>query len=506
MTKSKTEQKPKFSDVIAEIRRNVGKGKRISFVSGNFNVIHPGHLRIFSFAAEISDFLIVGVNPDDTPGVSVELNMRLEAIKMISFIDHVLPIEIPLDELLQELKPDIVVKGKEYAERYNIEQNTVTNYGGQLIFSSGEMRFASLNLINRDYSKAGVPTINKSVDFPGRHDFDMATLGNTLKKFQKLNVLVIGELIIDKYIECDPLGMSQEDPTIVVAPIEEKTFVGGAGIVAAHVGGLGAKVRYISVVGDDEPVVFAKKRFEEYGVAADLITDSTRPTILKQRYRAHGKTLLRVNHIRGHAISGELIDGIYEKVFEQLDTTDLILFSDFNYGCLPQPLIERISAEARRRGIMMAADSQASSQMSDIARFKHMNLITPTEREARMALRDQQAGLVVIGETLAKVAKAENVVVTLGAEGLLAYGEMGERHSVDRLPAFNTAPKDVAGGGDSFFATTALAMCAGETIWAAMYLGSIAAACQVSRLGNLPLSQADLLYEIEHSSEHDMMA
>ena len=147
---------------------------------------------------------------------------------------------------------------------------------------------------------------------------------------------------------------------------------------------------------------------------------------------------------------------------------------------------------------MMAADSQASSQLSDISRFKGMHLITPTEREARLALRDQDSGLVVVADRLQQAAGAVNVIVTMGAEGLLIHAPAGGKYRTERLPAFNSVPKDPAGAGDSFFTCTALALKLGTDVWAAAYLGSLAAACQVSRVGNLPLSTAELMTEIDY--------
>ena len=176
-----------------------------------------------------------------------------------------------------------------------------------------------------------------------------------------------------------------------------------------------------------------------------------------------------------------------------------MLFADFNYGCLPQAVVDGIVAAASRRGVMMAADSQASSQLSDISRYRGMRLITPTEREARLAMRDTDSGLVILAEALQR-RRAENVVVTLGAEGLLLHALEAGAYHTDRLPAFNSAPKDVAGAGDSFFACAAMALCAGVDIWQSAYLGSLAAACQVARVGNIPLTVADLMAEIEAPS------
>jgi bifunctional ADP-heptose synthase (sugar kinase/adenylyltransferase) len=148
---------------------------------------------------------------------------------------------------------------------------------------------------------------------------------------------------------------------------------------------------------------------------------------------------------------------------------------------------------------MMTADSQASSQFADISRFKGMSLITPTEREARLALRDFESGLVSISERLREIACATNVVVTLGPEGLMVHAAEGDEYCTDRLPAFNSAPRDVAGAGDSLFTCCSLALCAGDA-WEAVYLGALAAACQVSRVGNIPVNASDIASELARAN------
>ncbi len=146
---------------------------------------------------------------------------------------------------------------------------------------------------------------------------------------------------------------------------------------------------------------------------------------------------------------------------------------------------------------MMVADSQASSQISDVSRFKGMRFLTPTEREARLAMRDTRSGLVVLAEALRRKAKADQVLITLGAEGLLIHAPQdGVPVITDRLPAFNTAPKDVSGAGDSLLTCTAMAVVAGHDIWRSAYLGAVAAGCQVGRVGNSPLAAAQLIAEL----------
>jgi rfaE bifunctional protein kinase chain/domain len=283
-----------------------------------------------------------------------------------------------------------------------------------------------------------------------------------------------------------------------VTPIRSDRFLGGAGIVAAHARGLGAEVSYLHVTGDDDIGRFAGSLLSRYDVKSECVIDDSRPTTLKQRYRVQGKTLLRVSHLRQHDVPHAVGTRLLARARAALEGANLLIFSDFNYGCLPQYLLDELIAHCRQSKIMMVADSQSSSQVSDVSRFKGMHLLTPTEREARLATRDFSSGLVVLAEALRRKADAVHVILTLGNEGLLVQvpePEPGE-FSTDRLAAFNSAPKDVSGAGDSLLACASMALAVGANIWQASYLGSIAAALQVSRVGNSPLTAQDLLTEL----------
>ena len=484
-------------DTVATILEKARSAKKMVFVSGNFNVVHPGHLRLLNFAKDCGDFLVVGVFPDGGNGKThVPQHLRLEAVQSISVVDYAFLLPTAPEELIAMLKPAIVVKGKDREAGLNPEREVVESYGGKLFFGSGEVRFSSLDLLQKELLETNFSTIRKPVDYLERHRFSFRDLVGFVRAFANLRVVVIGDLIVDEYINCEPLGMSQEDPTIVVTPIRSDRFVGGAGIVAAHARGLGANVSYVHVAGDDEIGRFATEMLARYSVKQHTVVDESRPTTLKQRFRSQAKTLLRVSHLKQHDVPQEIGEQLIEQARAALKGADLLIFSDFNYGCLPQYLLDALIADCKQRGIMMVADSQSSSQVSDVSRFKGMRLITPTEREARLATRDFSSGLVVLAEALRQKAQAEHVILTLGSEGLIVQVPDPGQFATDRLPALNSAPKDNAGAGDSLLACASMALAVGADIWQSAYLGSVAAALQVGRVGNSPLNAQDLITEL----------
>lgn len=466
------------------------------FVYGDFNILHPGHLRLLKFAKESGDYLIVGVNSDKMTLKGIGQNIRLESIEATSYVDEAFILDIPAVEYIKENKPDIVVKGKEHENKENPELEIIMGYGGKLLFSSGEIGFSSIDLLREEFFSLK-SNVKHSSNYLKRHDFKLDDLKDIIEKFSTLNVLVIGDTIVDEYVTCEPLGMSQEDPTIVVRPLLSNKFIGGAAIVASHAKTLGANVKFISAVGDDENKTYVQNGLNELGIDVNLYIDSTRPTTLKQRFRAKDKTLLRVNHLKQHDISKDIQTAILQNVSDSISDTDLIIFSDFSYGILTTNLIDSISKLGTLNGIDMVADSQSSSQVGDISKFKNMTLLTPTEREIRLSLNDFKSGLVVLSDKLAQNTDAKYIFTTLGAEGVMIYNNSKDELLTDNISALGNMVKDVSGAGDSLLTCSSMALCVGADIWQSSYLGSLASAIQVSRVGNIPIKKEELLKELE---------
>ena len=471
------------------------KGRqKVVFVSGNFYALHPGHVRLLRFAAECGQMLVVGVHnfsPDKSFPPPQE---RAEALMELGFVDRVVVLDRGLEDFLRELRPDIVVKGKEFETQTNVEEPILQSYGGRLLFSSGESSYSARELLLRDAAHDLRPKLVAPVDFAERHACKPVDLTVMVERFAGLKVVVVGDLIIDEYIDCAALGMSREDPTVVVSPQSTDRFIGGAGIVAAHARAMGADVAFVSVVGCDPLADYARGELENLGVAVTLVEDESRPTTLKQRFRSSGKTLLRVSHLRQHAIQRELKAQFVERALSALQGANLLIFSDFSYGALPQPVVDELADAARAKGILIAADSQSSSQFGDIARFKQAGLLTPTEHEARMALRDQTGGIAAIGHNLLNQTASAAAFITLGPEGILIVTHVVDGiDETDRLPAFNLNPVDVAGAGDSMLVAGAMTLAAGGTAWQAGFLGSVAAGIQTGRVGNIPIKAAEIV-------------
>ncbi len=488
---------PQFTEPFKRIKERAGNG-RVIFVSGNFNIIHPGHLRLINFAKTCGDFLVVGLFKDEEEGVVLPADIREESLLSLEAVSEVVRIrQNELVSFLEKLKPYAVVKGKEHEKDANPEKAVLKSYGGHLIFSSGEAKFSSVDLIRRELISPSGFDLRLDASFLKSNQSSVKKVLNIINKFSQVNALVVGDLIVDEYIYCDPIGMSQEDPTIVVSPVESRRFIGGAGIVAGHVASLGANVDFLSITGDDLTAVESEKILKGYGVKTSFIKDASRPTILKQRFRASNKTLLRVSHLRSHDAGDEFVEKLLAQVKRKMSKTGLVIFSDFNYGCLPQNLVDGITSLCRQHGVPYVADSQASSQVSDVSRYVGAKMLAATEREARLAMSDFKSGIQNVANNLIVKSQADTLLLKLGAEGLIALTVERGQHKTASLPAMNSNPVDVAGAGDAMLSAASLSMALGASLWESAYLGSIAAAIQVSRTGNIPLGKDNLIAEMK---------
>ena len=468
--------------------------KKIIFVSGNFNILHPGHLRLLQFAKKLGSYLVVGVNNDTIAGKSayIKQNLRINNVKNLNFVNEVILIK-NLKSTILKIKPDTIVKGKEFRYKDNEESLIVKKIKTKLVFSSGDHNYFSKNLLKKEFYNSTFD-LELTKDYLVRNKINTKHLVKTIKKIKNINVCVIGDIIVDEYIQTNMLGLSNEEPCMVLNPTSQKKFIGGAGIVASHASSLGAKTYLFSVVGKDENTIFVKNELKKNKVNSFLYKDTIRPTTLKQRFKVENNSQIKISYLSQEPISNDIQKKIINRLKVILKNTDLLIFSDFNYGCLPQQLVNKILKIAKENNVLVTADSQSSSQIGDIARFKGVNMIAPTEREARVSVKNDTDGLVILATKLQQTSKSENIILTLGSDGVLIFStSKNKENKIDKLPALNNNPKDISGSGDSLLVMSSLFLALNSNIWEASLMGSLSAALQSSTIGNQPIKLSEII-------------
>ncbi|EMJ92085.1 PfkB family carbohydrate kinase [Leptospira alstonii] len=471
---------------------------------GHFNVIHPGHIRFLQYARSLGKKLKVAVLGDQSipePQRNKYFHQmeRAEGVASLHFVDLVYVLDkISLEDLSIRIRPSVLVLGKEFenSDRQDIKEavSAIERYNGKVIFHAGEVHYASADLLHGSQQDLESERKHLFLQACKRQGIELSKLLNQIGKFSNSKILVIGDTIVDQYVACDAIGMSAEAPVLVVRELETKEFVGGAGVVAAHVKALGTDCTFLSVVGEDENANLVKKNLEEQGIDVQLIGDSSRPTTFKIRYMVENQKLFRVSRLKEHSLSKMIEDQFIEKLRKIAKDYDGILICDFVYGVVTPRILSEIRSIAKENDIRLFGDLQCSSQVGNVAKFEDFDLLCPTEREARIALSNHEDGVEWIANTLLEKTRSKNLLVKLGADGFIAYSNdiPGGFNKKEHFPALVSNPVDVAGAGDSLLAAIATSMCSGATLMEASIIGACMAALAVQTVGNIPVSHQKL--------------
>jgi len=458
-------------------------------VPGKFEVIHSGHIRLFKTAKDLGKKIIVALDIDKLS--TEEISWRFELLKGINQVDEIETFNSDICDLLLRIKPNIVLKGKEFESLKNPESEYLDLFGGRLLFSSGSAYFSTNDLTTNQQLYLKESIFDNAQEFLKRNQVNKGRVNTLLDAIKNIKTCVIGDLIIDEIIKCHPIGMSQEDPAIVMTPIDSRRFIGGAGIVAAHSEALGSKTTFISILGEDSTAIWAESNLKSLVSNLVIFKEANRTTNLKQRFRSGSQLLFKLNHFSDSTISTKLETAILDYFKRNIKSFNLLILSDFSFGVISESLAKSLITVAKENNIFVAADSQTSSRIGNLTKFYGSDLITPTEVEARLEVRDENCGLVVLAETVRKILGARNILLKLGADGVLLHGinKSGLSERTDQVPALNSSPIDLSGAGDSMLAASALALSSGGDIYIAAFIGSVMAAIQVSQLSNNPISR-----------------
>lgn len=495
---------------LSEIVHELPDGADVAIGFGHFDVVHPGHIRYLENARSFGDVLIVGIQTfaDDDGFPIGEISVMLSYLSCVDYVVILDPRESFLD-FVSIVKPHTVVLGdRTLADDKNmasgikfIHQNNIS-----LKFASGEPRYFTSRRENTSVSQdfhnlaSNLRKVAKNLNIP------LGKLTNLTSNPKRPKIVVLGDTILDRYIYCDALGMSAEAPVIVAKEIEEKEFLGGAAIVAAHCAALGAEVEYISVLGagkrDESGNALIANSLESCSVSHHFFYEAERVSTIKKRYLVGEQKLLRVSRLSQFPISQAIESDILERLREVSTGSDVMIVADFVYGVVTDNILRELLKIRKESGVKLHGDLQCSSQTGDASRFQGFDLVTPTEREARVALNDASSGLEKLAKNFMAKSNVNSLCLTLGADGLVGYvRDNTSDTSRYHIPALNSGAVDVAGAGDSFLAAASFAVANGADQKLAFLFGSVAASIAVSRMGNVPITRQELQSIINLSEE-----
>jgi D-beta-D-heptose 7-phosphate kinase/D-beta-D-heptose 1-phosphate adenosyltransferase len=319
----------------------------------------------------------------------------------------------------------------------------------------------------------------------------MVTLEGLIDSFPDKSVLVVGDLMLDRFIYGDVRRISPEAPVQVIDASDPEEIAGGAGNVARNVVALGASCEVVGIVGRDEAGARIQELLSQVKVNALLVDGRRRMTTVKTRYVAnlHSTHLLRADREDTTAIAGALEDKLLGVVLERIPRADVILLSDYQKGVLTPRLIAAIVEHAGKANKPVVVDPKGS----DYRRYRGVTALTPNLAELSRALGRPIAsdvGSVTEAATeLLDMTESQIILVTMGEKGLVAVSRD------DSTAAFEATARrvvDVSGAGDTVVGSFALALAAGASVQTAAKLANAAAGVVVSKKSTATVSAAEL--------------
>lgn len=324
--------------------------------------------------------------------------------------------------------------------------------------------------------------------------FTRSALAARVREFRGKRVLVVGDVILDRYLWGRATRVSPEAPVLVVDVDREEFRLGGAANVAHNVASLGAVPVLFGVCGTDLAAGGLATLLRERGVdpEAGMISDAARRTTVKTRIIAHHQQVLRADEETRDALADSSRARLLERVVAALAGADAVILSDYGKGVLSPPLLDALLPELSRRGIPTAVDPKEEQ----FFRYKGVTIITPNLNEAAQAwgrrIRNETE-LAEAGFGLREKLASRSVLITRGEDGMSLFDEEGHTH----IPTKAREVYDVTGAGDTVVATMGVALAARAPLAEACVLANHAAGLVVAHLGTAAATADDLIASLQ---------
>ena len=482
----------KISELRDVVRFNKQQGRRVVHCHGVFDLLHIGHIRYFEQARTFGDVLVVTVTPDRYVDKGLHRpafteTLRAEAIASLSCIDYVAVNEWPTaEETLRLLQPDVYVKGSEFKNtnsdmtgKIAREELVIKEIGAELRFTE-DIVFSSSTLINRHFSHFSQEIQEYLSLFRGRHSLD-SILG-AIDSLSELNILIIGDAIIDDYHYCEAIGKSSKDPCLAMKYQSRDLFAGGALVVANHTASFVKSVDLLTTLGEaDSYEEFVRSRLQP-NVTPHFYFKPETSTIVKRRY-IDGYSLSKLFEVYvldDSFLPAEIDFAQCSWLSENLKNYDIVISADFGHGAISNKIVETLSKDAPFLSVMTQANA-GNRGFNTITKYPQADFVCIAEHEIRVETRDLNGKLRPMITSLARKLDCDCFVVTRGRRGCV-IGSKGDRFA--QVPSFAARVVDRVGAGDAFLSITSLLARLGVDYEVLGFVGNVVGALAVGVIGN----------------------
>ncbi len=468
------------------------QGKKIVYCHGVFDLLHIGHIRYFEQASRMGDILIVTVTTDchvdKGPHRPVfPETLRAEAIASLNCVDFVAINPWPTAvKTLKLLRPNIYVKGSEFKKtglditgKIEEEKHVVREINASLFFTD-DIVFSSTNLINRYLSN--LPNeINKYLEL-FRNRYDLIDILDALEKMSSMNVLVIGDTILDEYQYCNAIGKSSKDPILALKYKSHDLFAGGVLAVANHVANFVNSVQLVSVIGEREShEKFILSQLHPK-VSPNFYVQPKAPTLLKRRFidSYSFNKLLEVYVMDDSGLPLKKNLEACHHLKELLPKYDVVIAADYGHGAISDKMVKVLCDHSN----FLCVNTQANAGnrgFHKISRYPRSDFVSIAEHEFEIESSSVNGNLRPKMRKLVKKVGCRQLAVTLGRKGCAICDHDG---SFIMVPSFAHKTIDRIGAGDAFLSVTSLAAANGVPNEIIGFLGNVVGALAVEIIGN----------------------
>jgi D-beta-D-heptose 7-phosphate kinase/D-beta-D-heptose 1-phosphate adenosyltransferase len=318
-------------------------------------------------------------------------------------------------------------------------------------------------------------------------DFELA---DAVRRFGSARVLVVGDVILDRYVSGSVQRLSPEAPIPVLRPTGGRATLGGAANVALNIATLGGQAVLVGVVGDDAAAAEVTALLQATdGITPALLAVPGRPTTTKTRFMSGAHQLLRLDEETTAPLASDVVDTLLAAVTRALDDATVVVLSDYAKGVLCDGVLDAVLVRAQAAGRIIIADPKRP----DFAAYRGATILTPNEHEVRVATQidaSQDAEADRAGRAALDATGGEAVLVTRSAKGLtLVSRGAAPLHLQTRAREV----ADVSGAGDTLVAALSVALGAGASLPQAAMLANVTAGISVGKQGTATVSRQELL-------------
>ena len=478
--------------VCEELRTN---DKKIVLCHGCFDLLHIGHINYLKKAKSLGEILIVTVTADEYVNKGPEHpifneNQRADHLSELSIVNYVsINYSFDATEIIKSIKPAYYVKGIEYKNlddditgNIKKEKQIVEKYGGEIYFTDEET-YSSSNLLNSHFDIFPPGVKNYLENF--RKKYSTQEIIKTIESLRTLNVLVVGDAIIDEYHYTRPLGQTGKGNVFSVQYKKEERFAGGALAVANHIAGYTDTVTLLTGIGSnkaDEKFILKKLK---KNIKPKFLNFSLGPTILKKRYvdqDTDATKLFEVYYYNEYSCDKKLEQEACSWLNSNIKKYDVIVVPDFGNGFIVGEMINVLADNAK----FLAVNTQINSGnrgYNVITKYKKVDFISLNEPELRLAAHDKNSEIPVLAKKIASLLNSKYLAVTLGTQGATMLTPEHKTKLLE-IPALSTKVVDRVGAGDTFLSLASICLAKNIKPDLALFIANCAAALGVQIVCN----------------------